>query len=232
MATDDQQQTDADSQQQADADKQAELERLYAVEFRSQSYASYYNTIMEKDKSILTLSVAGIGFLITILQITGSISRYQFAFFVIAAFFYLVSIFCMITIFSKNGDFIINMTTNQSTEVIQYKLRILDKTAIISFGIAIVLSIIFGASSSFNKMEIEDMNKDKSNQQTSGPKVSGTANDSFEGMRKVNESFQAVAELGKSLAGATTMTPSSSTTTSAQTGSSTPTGAQAMKPKV
>lgn len=101
----------ADDQQQADADKKAELERLYAVEFRSQSYASYYNTIMEKDKSILTLSVAGIGFLITILQITESISRYQFAFFAIAAFFYLISIFCMITIFSKNGDLIINMTT-------------------------------------------------------------------------------------------------------------------------
>lgn len=221
-----------DDQQQADADKKAELERLYAVEFRSQSYASYFNTIMEKDKSILTLSVAGIGFLITILQITESISRYQFAFFVIAAFFYLISIFCMITIFSKNGDFIINMTTDKSTEVIQYKLKILDKIAIISFGIAIILSIIFGASSSFNKMEIENMSEDKSNKQVSGQKFSATAHDSFERVGKLNESFQAAAELGKSLAGAATMSPSSSTTTTAQAGSSTPTGAQAMKPKV
>ncbi|EJL6332770.1 hypothetical protein NMR63_003370 [Vibrio cholerae] len=42
-----------------------EVEQLSGIEFQSQSYASFYNTTLEKDKSILTLSVAGIGFLLT-----------------------------------------------------------------------------------------------------------------------------------------------------------------------
>ena len=50
----------------------SDLNKLYAVEFQSQSYASFYNTTMEKDKSILTLSVAGIGFLVTLLQLVES----------------------------------------------------------------------------------------------------------------------------------------------------------------
>lgn len=58
-----------------------EVEQLSAIEFQSQSYSSFYNTTMEKDKSILTLSVAGMGFLLTLLQLAKNISYFEFIFF-------------------------------------------------------------------------------------------------------------------------------------------------------
>lgn len=60
-----------------------DLQRLYAVEFKSQSYSSFYNTTMEKDKSILTLSVAGIGFLITLLKLSDTLNHYDMVFFLL-----------------------------------------------------------------------------------------------------------------------------------------------------
>ncbi|TOF73932.1 hypothetical protein, partial [Vibrio parahaemolyticus] len=50
-----------------------QVQQLENIEFKSQSYASFYNTTLEKDKSILTLSVAGIGFLLTLLQLVKNI---------------------------------------------------------------------------------------------------------------------------------------------------------------
>ena len=74
-----------------------DLQRLYAVEFKSQSYSSFYNTTMEKDKSILTLSVAGIGFLITLLKLSDSLEYYDMIFFSVAILGFLISIFCKIS---------------------------------------------------------------------------------------------------------------------------------------
>ena len=45
----------------SDEAEEVELQTKFRVEYNSQSYASFYNTKLEKDKSILTLSVAGLG---------------------------------------------------------------------------------------------------------------------------------------------------------------------------
>ncbi|MBM4918748.1 hypothetical protein HYO36_20170 [Vibrio parahaemolyticus] len=125
-----------------------EVEQLSGIEFQSQSYASFYNTTLEKDKSILTLSVAGIGFLLTLLQFTKSISYIELAFFMIGAASYLVAIYCIISIFGKNSSFIIDLVRKRDTSVKQYQLDVLDKTAIRSFYLAIVMTVLLGAATS------------------------------------------------------------------------------------
>ncbi|HHQ4680307.1 hypothetical protein [Aeromonas veronii] len=125
-----------------------ELNQLAGIEFKSQSYASFYNTAMEKDKSILTLSVAGIGFLITLLQLTSNITFFDIAFFVLAAISFLAAIFCIISIFDKNSKFIIDLTTGKDVKVKQYQLEQLDKIAIRTFYIGIVMSLLLGISTS------------------------------------------------------------------------------------
>ncbi len=125
-----------------------EVNQLSRIEFNSQSYASFYNTTMEKDKSILTLSVAGIGFLITLLKLTSVIQVYDMAFFSVATLSFLVAIYCVITIFGKNASFIIELTNGKDVQVKQYQLDQLDKWLIRSFYLGILMSLALGISTS------------------------------------------------------------------------------------
>ncbi|EPQ9985162.1 hypothetical protein ACUYO6_002702 [Vibrio vulnificus] len=189
-----------------------EVEQLSGIEFQSQSYGSFYNTTLEKDKSILTLSVAGIGFLLTLLQFTRSISYYELAFFLIAAASYLVAIYCVISIFGKNSTFIIELVNKRDVSVKQYQLDVLDKTAIRSFYLAIVMTVLLGASTSQSMFTIGEEAMSDNKQQTQE--------------LAINSCLQA-SELHKSFQGASAL---QGTTQQQTSGQSQATGAAAMMP--
>ncbi|MGR3136637.1 hypothetical protein [Vibrio vulnificus] len=193
-----------------------EVEQLSSIEFQSQSYASFYNTTLEKDKSILTLSVAGIGFLLTLLQFTKSLSYIELAFFLIAAASYLVAIYCVISIFGKNSTFIIELVNKRDVSVKQYQLDMLDKTAIRSFYLAIVMTVLLGAATSQSMFTIGEnaMSDNKQVTQTT-PTVA------------VMDSCLQASELHKSFQGASALQGTTQQQTSAQ---SQATGAAAMMP--
>ncbi|EJL6735746.1 hypothetical protein QNE44_001060 [Vibrio harveyi] len=127
---------------------QKQIQQLENIEFKSQSYASFYNTTLEKDKSILTLSVAGLGFLLALLQLVKNISYLEFACFLVAVVSYLVAIYCVITIFERNSTFIIDLVQGRDVSIKQYQLDIFDKVAIRSFFLAIVMTVLLGALTS------------------------------------------------------------------------------------
>lgn len=122
------------------------------VEYNSQSYASFYNTKLEKDKSILTLSVAGLGFLITFTNFAKDLSLFEYCIFIFAALSFLFCVYNVITIFDKNAIYIIEITQDKDVSVIEGALKKLDKRAIISFYIGIFLSFCLGASISYIKL--------------------------------------------------------------------------------
>ncbi|EEY45336.1 hypothetical protein IS636_003436 [Vibrio cholerae] len=190
-----------------------EVEQLSGIEFQSQSYASFYNTTLEKDKSILTLSVAGIGFLLTLLQFTKSISYYELFFFLIAAASYLVAIYSVISIFGKNSTFIIELVNKRDVSVKQYQLDMLDKTAIRSFYLAILMTVLLGASTSQSMFTIGESVMSDNKQVTQ--KVA------------VMDSCLLASELHKSFQGASALQGTTQQQTSAQSQS---TGAAAMMP--
>ncbi|QUX97751.1 hypothetical protein C0J08_21090 [Marinomonas sp. CT5] len=203
-------------------DEEREVKMLSTVEFKSQGYASFYNTTLEKDKSVLTLSVAGIGFLVTMLQISEKVTFINLSLFFLAAFTFLISIFCIITIFQKNASYITNMVNEQWTETEKQEkvLERLDKIAIYSFISAIILSVALGFSISINKLEFQNMS-DKKHEQLTKEMVT-------------IESYNGMADIGKSVSGASQMNPSSSQDTQAQQQApkqtNTGSGASAMKP--
>ena len=128
-----------------------DFKRLQSVEYYNQSYGSFYSTKMEKDKSILTLSVAGIGFSLTLLNTSENIHALNITLFIISSAFFLISIYAVLEIFSKNAQYITNIlidTGKLSKEiaVIEYKLSQLDKMAIYCFYIAILSTILLGLS--------------------------------------------------------------------------------------
>lgn len=214
-------------------DEQRELQRLCLVEYKSQSYASFYNTTMEKDKSILTLSVAGIGFLITVIQLFKTINYLQLTLVAISAFFYLVSIICIIRIFSKNAPYIVGIVNDDDVSSLGHKLKTLDSTAIKSFFIGIILSIILGGTTITSKLEARDMSDDKNT--TNKVSTIFTDTESRSGsdqLSNTNESYALAAQI-KSALGASAMNPSSQQHSTTRNTVSQPTGssAQDMKPK-
>jgi hypothetical protein len=122
------------------------LDNLKHIEYVGQAYASFYNTKMEKDKSILTLSVAGIGFLITLLGFHKGLGIIHMVFFLLSALSFLVSIYFVINIFEKNSDYIIDLTRSVDVRVKECKLQMLDDIVIKSFYFAIVMALCFGVA--------------------------------------------------------------------------------------
>ena len=200
----------------------ADYKKLMMVEYTSQAYASFYTTSMEKDKSILTLSVAGIGFLVTLLKLASYLSIYDMVFFFVAAASYLCAIFFIITLFSKNGSYIIDLVNDRDTTLKNHKLMQLDKLAICFFYLAIVMSLLMAISTSSALFLERNKEMTSENKKTTQELVLG------------GNSYAQASELRKSYQGATAMQPDlgASTQTESQAAQAQQTGAAAMKPDI
>ncbi|MEZ8734882.1 hypothetical protein AB4559_09370 [Vibrio sp. 10N.222.51.C8] len=200
-----------------------DLRRLYAVEFKSQSYASYYTTSMEKDKSILTLSVAGIGFSLTLLKLAEVVNLHDLIIFVLSSLSFLGSIYAVVTMFGKNADFMIDLTQDKDVSVKQYQLQQLDKVAIRCFYIGIVLTIILGLSTSIGLINKEKNMSENEKQNVIQTEVRGISLESLQGAQQIKKSLATAAELA----------PSETTQpTSNSQSSSSASGPAAMKPDI
>ena len=188
------------------------LNRSYAVEFNSQSYASFYNTKIEKDKSILTLSVAGLGFLITFTSLAESLNVYLYSMFLLAAISFMVCIYLIVKIFDENAEYIIQLVTdNPEHEAREVKLRKLDRIAIRSFYLGMLISFCIGASFPLTQSHKENAMAD------SGDKLSPSM-ESFEGISKAKKSFTDASKLKPQNSSGGTGTQTTSTTTNSQGG--------------
>lgn len=175
------------------------------IEFNSQSYASFYNTKLEKDKSILTLSVAGLGFLVTFTNFAEKLSVFSYVAFVAAAIAYLLCIYHVVTIFEMNASYIIEITTDSGKDdEIEVQLKKYDKIVNYTFYIGIVLSFVLGMSTSVQSQlkgqEMPDNNKDNE-------KAEVHIGDSFSGLSQINESFSGLSAMKPKI---TPIQPSSS----------------------
>ncbi|EGR3416582.1 hypothetical protein DMJ31_24205 [Vibrio parahaemolyticus] len=168
------------------------------VEYRSQGYASFYNTRLEKDKSILTISVAGLGFLITFLNLT-TLDNLSYVLLLISSMCFLFCIYTVIKIFDKNADYIISVVTDDdSFAEKEIYLRKLDKRSINAFYIGILLSFVLGLYTSYSNKEIELSKENKSGS---------------------SQQYQVV-DLEKSAAGASAMKPGRNSSNNSQSSAS------------
>ena len=141
-------------------DRQNALNDSKATEFYSQGVAAWFNTALERDKSLLTLSVAGVGVLVSMTQIAvdsiGSLLLYAGA---LLAFIF--CLFFVLIIFKQNKKHIQDVFNGQATE--DPLLEFLDSGAIFSFLIAILLCVtlgIYSAVAAYNDKESK-MTKEK-----------------------------------------------------------------------
>ncbi len=137
------------------------------IEFHSQSINAWYMSSLEKDKSILTLSVAGIGFMITLLTTKEIDSYLIFTLFCLSILSFLISIIFIIYIFDLNKKYLTNVLHNKDNSCIKLKNK--DLVAITSFFCGIIFSIILGitiAVGSINDNKLKNTSSNDINHST------------------------------------------------------------------
>lgn len=117
-----------------------------SVAYYTESVAAWYQTKLERDKSILTISAGTIGLMITLsCSFLGdnSFSWAAFILFLISTIFFAVTIVCSIIIFNKNADYIehvIKEETPQSMGLYDWIFFILGIVVAIVYAVVLLLT--------------------------------------------------------------------------------------------
>jgi len=120
-----------------------------SIQYYAVNLTAWFNTKLEKDKSIITISSAAIGLLVTILTTKGVQSLCQAVFFVFAFISFLTSIVTAINTLDKNAEQIEKDLTNQGN--INKQLSNNDLIISLSFYAGIIFTILVGISYGINQ---------------------------------------------------------------------------------
>lgn len=172
------------------------LEESNVVEFYSQGVGAWFSTALEHDKSLLTLSVAGIGVLVSMMQ-TSIDSVSSLLLYAGAILAFMVCIVSVLFILNRNKKHIIDVIYGEISD--DLFLDRLDRAASISFFIAMLFSATLGISSAITTFS--DKGNEMSNNSSKSTSQPVTAHDSVNGLGKlkpVSESFNQMKSLLKS----------------------------------
>ncbi|CAN7571319.1 hypothetical protein LJR039_004052 [Pseudorhodoferax sp. LjRoot39] len=157
-----------------------ELVQQKNVEFYAAGVNAWYNTSLEHDKSIFSLSAGGIGLLITLITTIGLSSAWLKFLYIAAIVCFLSSLISVLVIFRRNRKHIENVFVNtQPAE--DALLKALDLTAIVAFGTGAAFASAIGVSVAFMPTKEADMSSDQK-KQSSQP---SPALESFNGIKNL-----------------------------------------------
>jgi hypothetical protein len=180
-----------------------EINEQKNVEFYSASVNAWYNTSLEHDKSLLTLSAGGIGLLITLLTTIGLTSAEALVLYICAITAFVVSLVTILIVFRKNRNYIEDVLLGQSENNDPF-LKKLDITALWAFGIGVLFTAVIGITAAIHSYSTKE--KDMANEKINKTN-SGFAQDSFNGVTKLQQN----SDLGKSFNNAGNLKPAAST---------------------
>jgi hypothetical protein len=178
-------------------ERQDALNDSKRVEFYSQGVAAWFNSALEHDKSLLTLSVAGIGVLVSLMQ-TVIDSLCLLLLYASAILAFMVCLVSVLMIFKRNKKHILDVFNGQTAD--DPVLSLLDSSASFSFFLAMLLSALLGISSAITTYD--EKGKKMANESIKKPTQSVAAYDSVNGLAKLvlsSESFNQMASMKKSL---------------------------------
>lgn len=139
--------TQEDTKLYEDETEDNSFENGKKIEFYSQAWAAWFNSNLELDKSVLSISVAGIGFLVTTMKVL-ICSAWTLIFFFAASFMFLTAACSVLLIFRMNGNHIVNILSGKKNE--GAVLKVLDIVVRVTFALAIVFSTALGMNSAVN----------------------------------------------------------------------------------
>lgn len=178
---------------------QDEMDDQKKIEFYAASVSAWYESSLEHDKSLLTLSAGGIGLLITLLTTVGLGTSEALVLYVGAISSFVVALISVLRVFRGNQKHIEDILSgkNPSTDP---ALSRLDATAIWSFGLGVVFTAVIGISAAIHSFTTKE--KIMANET---PKNTSTVplRESFNGAANL----QSGSDLGKSFNGAGNLQP-------------------------
>lgn len=178
---------------------QDEIDDQKKIEFYAASVSAWYESSLEHDKSLLTLSAGGIGLLITLLTTVGLGTAEALVLYVGAISSFVVSLVSVLRVFRGNQKHIEDVLSgkNPSTDP---ALSRLDVTAIWSFGLGVVFTAVIGISAAIHSLTTKEKIMTNETQKTT---TTVPLRESFNGAANL----QSGSDLGKSFNGAGNLQP-------------------------
>ncbi len=181
-----------------------EIDNQKQVEYYAASLNAWFNTSLEHDKSLFTLSASGIGLLITLLTTVGLTSAEALVLYISAILSFVISLLAVLAVFKQNRTYIEEIISGKD-KITNPLLTKLDSTALIAFGVGVLFTAIIGISAAINSYSTKE--KNMSNENTNKTqKVQ--SNESFNGAAKLQSS-----EATRSFDGADKLKPQQTTNT-------------------
>jgi DMSO reductase anchor subunit len=137
-------QEENEKREKENLEKQQILYEAKVLQHYAVSLGAWYATKLEKDKSVITISLGAIGLLVAILSAKGVNNLYQVGFYIIAFLGFIVAAITAIIVFDKNADQIEKDINNKVN--ISGTLKKLDIIIAISFCVGVIFTIFVGIS--------------------------------------------------------------------------------------
>lgn len=115
------------------------------VAYYSAGLNAWYTTLFELDKSLLTLSSAGIALLMTIVNMKGVTSKTHMVLYILALFFFSACLLLVLFIYKRNAIYLEKVLSDEINES-DPTLTWLDILAPVTFAIGAILSAVIGIS--------------------------------------------------------------------------------------
>lgn len=192
-----------------------------SLHYYAQCVAAWFNTKLERDKSLLALSTGGIGLLVTLIMAVGVKSIESLILYCLSLLGFIICIIIVLIIFNANATLLESVINNKKPIMI---LGVLDRIAIYSFIFALATASILGISTAFKKTLMEEVKMTKTtdsfkNVQAIGPNYQ-RATGSFDKAQNIGPvmSSQVAPEAVKSFNGAQNIGPATQQSGTQQSG--------------
>ena len=185
----------SESSQQAEKRVLRELEGKNIAHY-SILLSAWIETKMERDKTLVTLSAAAIGLLVTILTTVGAKHFWEIPLFAFAVISFLVTIWSSLTIYQLNSEHLEEAIRGSSVK--DPRLEKYDKRSVGAFIIGSIATLLIGVSSA--SCELINLKVNKMTSDNSGKSI--ILRESIDGVTKLKPSLEK-----KSLDGITNLNP-------------------------
>jgi hypothetical protein len=176
-----------------------EIENQKRVEYYASSVNAWFNTSLEYDKSLLTLSAGGIGLLLTLLTTVGLASAEALVLYIGAIVCFVVALVAILVVFRRNRTHIEDILSGKSISKDPFLTK-LDATASWAFGIGVSFTAIIGVAAAVHSYSTKE--KTMANEATKKTETV-TLRESFNGASNI----QPTTDFTKSFNGAGNLQP-------------------------
>lgn len=137
------------------------------IEYYASGVDAWFATSLEHDRSVLALSAAGIGLLLTLLTTVGLSSVWALVLYILALACFAVALVTILFVFRRNRSYIEQVVTGKASKS-DPALSSADTIALFAFGLGVALAAIIGiatAAQSYTSKEVSMSNEPKTTAQ-------------------------------------------------------------------